>query len=192
MSRSGAGALPSLSLAALLAAMVVACSPVANALPTAQPTLVTNADPSADAASPLPSGPLTDPAGAWPAYAACLRSHGLQVDDPEVDGNGDPVWATDIKRGMTRKIDADCGPIIAALTKTGDSRHRTPNTYESELAHAACMREHGLTDWPDPDPNKPGGGMPEGYDKADPTVYAGLVACEHVLVEATASPSPAP
>jgi hypothetical protein len=54
------------------------------------------------------------------------------------------------------------------------------------------MRDHGLADWPDPDANDLEGGMPPGYDKADPTVYAGLVACERLLVETTASPSPAP
>ena len=191
MSRPGTRARLRLGFTAFLTAAVVACSPSANALPTAQPTAATGQSPSGDAASPLPSGALTDPAEAWPAYAACLRSHGLQVADPEVDDNGDPVWATDIKQGMSRKIDSDCAPTIAALTKNDDRRNRPSYTYESELAHAACLREHGLPDWPDPDPDNREGRMPDGYDKADPTVYAGLVACEHLLMELTASPSPA-
>lgn len=196
MSRAGSGALRRLGFAAMLAATAAACAPAQNALPTAlpvaQPSAQASAGPAGGAESALPSGALTDPAQAWPAFAACLRAHGLQVADPEVDDNGDPVWATDIKQGMTNKIQADCAPTIAGVSDTKDGRHRPTYTYESELANAACMRDHGLTNWPDPDPNNLAAQMPPGFDKADPSVYAALVACEHVLVEATASPSPAP
>jgi hypothetical protein len=197
MSRPGLGALRRLGFAAILAATAAACSPAQDTLPTAlpvaQPSAQAAAAPTGGAASALPSGALTDPAQAWPAFAACLRAHGLQAADPELDDNGDPIWAGDIKEGITRQIEADCGPVIAALEKNGvDGRNRPGYTYASELAHATCMREHGLPDWPDPNLDDREGGMPEGYDKADPTVYAGLVACERLLVEQAASPSPTP
>jgi hypothetical protein len=208
MPRSAAGAFRILIFAMLLVAAFAACSPAANALPTALPTALPvaagsagpaasapRADASGGPASPLPSGALTDPAEAWPAYAACLRSHGIQVADPVVDVNGDPEWTSggDIKKLITPKIAADCGPIIAAVTETNgaNDRPRRSYSYDSQVAHAACMREHGLAEWPDPDPNDLAAGMPPGYDKRDPKVYAGLVACEHLLVEVTASPSPA-
>ena len=197
MSRSGFGALRRLGFTAILAATAAACSPASNALPTAlpaaQPSAQAIAGPAAGAASALPSGALTDPGQAWPAFAACLRAHGAEIADPEVDDNGDPVWADPdaLKAGMTPQIQAACGPIVALIRQAGSGRSRATYTYESELANAACMRQRGVPDWPDPDPNL-AGGMPEGFDKADPTVYAALVACEHVLVEAAASPSPAP
>jgi hypothetical protein len=143
----------------------------------------------------LPSGAITDPFVAWPAFAACLRAHGLQIADPEVDANGDPHWGDDLKKNITDAIRADCSPIIAAIdeggTVKGGSRSRHTYSFESEVAHAECMREQGLANWPDPNPNDSGGVMPPGFDKADPTVRAALIACEPLLIETTASPSPA-
>ncbi len=69
-------------------------------------------------------------------------------------------------------------------------RNRPTFTFESELANAACMRTHGFPTWPDPISTTDAGSMPEGFDKADPAVRAALIACESVLVETTASPSP--
>ena len=142
----------------------------------------------------MPSGAITDPFVAWPAFAACLRAHGLQVADPEVDASGNPQWADDLKANITDAIRAECAPIIAAVDEGGTlkgGRRSATYSFDSEIAHAACMREHGLANWPDPNPNETGG-MPEGFDKADPTVLAALSACESLLVETTASPSPAP
>jgi hypothetical protein len=170
-------------------------------LPTALPGTDASAPPGASgsgdgAAAPLPSGASTDPAVAWSAFAACLRSHGLDVPDPEIDENGEPAWTTsfDLKRAITEQIRDDCAPLIAAVSEGGGAGTNHPRksySFDSQVAHAACMREHGLTDWPDPDPNALDSGMPAGFDKANPTVLAGLIACESLLVETTASPSPA-
>jgi hypothetical protein len=189
-----------LALALTLVVLATACGGTATALPTVLPGTAGVGQASSAAAgsggpdaSALPSGAITDPLVAWPAFAACLRSHGIQVADPELDANGDPQWADDIKKGMTDAISRDCSPILAAITEGGPaSNGRRPATYsfDSEVAHAACMREQGLVNWPDPNPNETGG-MPEGFDKSDPTVRAALTACESLLVETTASPSPA-
>ncbi len=174
MSRFHAGALRSLVLAGILAAVGAACSPAPNALPTVLPGAGESAPASADAtggpASSLPSGAITDPAEAWPAFAACLRSHGLQVADPEVDANGDPSWTGgDFKKLITAQIQTDCNPIIAAVNEAGGKGRQRPSySYESQVAHADCMREHGLADWPDPDPNDLSAGMPAGYRQARP------------------------
>ena len=50
--------------------------------------------------------------------------------------------------------------------------------------------KHGFPTWPDPISTTDAGRMPEGFDKADPAVLAALNACESILVETTASPSP--
>jgi len=192
--------LRSLMLALGVAALTGGCNSAANALPTALPGVGESAAPGADAsgvANPsgaLPSGAITDPAEAWPAFAACLRAHGANVADPEVDQNGDPHWGDDLKRYMTEPIHAACKDIIAAIDEGGTSkggRVRPAFSYDSQLAHAECMRSHGFPTWPDPDANSDGWSMPEGFDKADPKVLAGLIACEPLLDEATASPSPA-
>jgi hypothetical protein len=196
MSRLAPRTVRNLILALTLVGGAAACTPTANALPTAPPgaagSAQTGADASAGTGSPLPSGAITDPAVAWPAFAACLRSHGVQIEDPALDANGDPSWTTDIKKVITEPASADCGRIIAGVISAGDAeqRPRRSFSFDSLVAQATCMREHGLTDWPDPDPNDLAAGMPPGYDKADSAVRAALIACEHLLVETTASPSP--
>jgi hypothetical protein len=181
-----------LVLALSLGAATAACDQAANALPTALPG-VNGPAPSAAAAEPsgaLPSGALTDPAEAWPAFAACLRAHGANVADPVLDRNGDPQWAGEIKQYMTAPVQAACQPILAALESQGDKPNRPTFTFESELAFAGCMREHGFPTWPDPISTTDAGSMPEGFNKEDPAVFAALDACNHVLVETAASPSP--
>ena len=181
-----------------LAAVIAACSPTANALPTALPAAGESAQPSAigsggaDPSGAPPSGASSDPLVAWPAFAACLRAHGANVADPVLDANGDPQWGDDLKQLLTEPLRAACSPIIEAVSEGGklDGRIRPTYSIESELAHAACMRSHGLPTWPDPTSTSHAGTMPEGFDKADPTVLAGLIACEPLLVEMAASPSP--
>jgi hypothetical protein len=182
-------------LGLFLLASVAACGSVAGALPTAVPGAAgaASADPSGFGpnGSPLPSGAITDPNEAWPAYAACLRANGLQIADPEVDANGDAHWGDDLKAQMTDAIARACSPIIAGIIESGTGR-RHPRTYsfDSLVANAACMREHGLPDYPDPNPNAENQGLADGYDKANPTVLAALIACENALVETTPSASP--
>ena len=149
MSRHRTGLLRSLFLTSILAAAAAACGPGTSTLPTALPmarSLIRRGrQPPLGTTSPLPSGALTDPAEAWPAFAACLRSHGLQVADPEVDDNGDPVWATDIKQGITRRSRPTVGRSSRLSRRRGRTAATDPGyTYKSELAHATCMREHGL------------------------------------------------
>jgi hypothetical protein len=187
-------------LALTLLAIAAACGPTANALPTALPGSEGSTEPganaSAGAGSPLPSGAIVDPAVAWPAYAACIRAHGVEIADPEVDQYGDPTWVTngqDLKTMINGAILRDCGPIIAAITEggTGNDRPRKSYSFDSLLAHVACLRQHGLTEYPDPNPNDLAAGMAPGFDKSDSHVLAALIACEDLLVETTASPSPA-
>jgi len=180
-----------LTLALSLAAATVACGTAGNGLPNALPSAGGPA-PSGAEASPGAdgSGALTDPAEVWPAFAACLRAHGANIADPVLDKNGDPQWAGEIKQYMTEPVRAACQPILAGLEGQSDKPNRATFTFESELANAACMRTHGFPTWPDPISTTDTGSMPEGFDKADPAVRAALIACESVLVETTASPSP--
>jgi hypothetical protein len=198
MPRSYSRRIRILTLALSIAGAGAACDPAANALPTTLPAVGASADAGNDASGTgdpsgaLPSGAITDPAVAWPAFASCLRAHGANVADPEVDANGDPHWGDDLKQSITDQIRAGCEGIIAAVDEGGTlkgGRVRPVYSYESELAQAACMRTHGLPTWPDPDPDS-AGSMPEGFDKEDQTVLSALIACESLLVESTASPSP--
>jgi hypothetical protein len=133
----------------------------------------------------------SDPAIAWPAFAACLRAHGLDVADPRVDERGQPDFGSvDLESLVTPAVQAACGPVIAGVT----AAKSTQKTYDfdSLVAHAACMREHGLPDYPDPDPNAAVQALPPGLDKADPTVDAALRACVPLLVVVAGAASAVP
>jgi hypothetical protein len=194
MHRPAASFLVFVVVTILLAAIAAACAPASAQLPTAAaPSAVPGASASSASAGspgPAPSGVSADPAVAWPAFAACLRAHGADVPDPQIDSDGNPRFPAnlDIKAILVAQptTQQDCAPLLALVTETkGGSSHSY--SFESLLAHAACLREHGLPDYPDPNPNEEARLAP-GYDKADPNVNAALVACQHVLVEGPASP----
>ncbi len=180
-------------VALAIALTVAACAAWPAQLPTAVAGSAASGSGSSSAASaavPSPSGVSSDPAVAWPAFAGCLRAHGLDVPDPALGSDGQPQFPAglDLKTLITPAMDHDCSPILAAITASkGQSSHSY--TFESLVAHAACLRAHGLTSYPDPNPNDPPQLAP-GYLKSDPTVNAALVACQGTLVDAAASPSP--
>jgi hypothetical protein len=62
-------------------------------------------------------------------------------------------------------ISAACGPAGHA---GADS-----NTRAAALAFAQCMRDNGLTNYPDPDPNGRSGAGHEAFDPNDPKVKPG-------------------
>lgn len=182
-SRVAGPVVPALAAALFLAA----CAGAGPGLPTVEPGGAT-APTSSNAAAP--QGTVSsDPAVAWPAFAACLRAHGLDVPDPQLDQQGQPDFGTiDLKSMITPAIGEACLPIVAAVTSVKPSAKSY--TFDSLVAHAACLRSHGLPSYPDPDPNAASAQMAPGYDKADPTVNAALVACQGVLVAGSASPLP--
>jgi hypothetical protein len=168
------------------AALPIAAPAGASASPA---TVATNSGESGPSPVGSASAPSNDPAIAWPAFAACLRAHGIDVADPTIDDQGQPQFApgVDLSSQVTSAIQAACGPIIAAVTAT-----KVGKTYafDSLVAHAACLRQHGLPNYPDPDPNAAMQRLAPGYSKSDRTVNAALVACGPLLVQTSPSASP--
>ena len=135
-----------------------------------------------DASRAAATGASTDARTAWLAFAACLRQHGFDVPDPQVNDAGQPDFGTvDIGSMLTGPVEQDCEPLVANVT----SSKPAPKVYDfnSLLRHAACLRANGLPNYPDPDPNAAVQQLAPGYDKRDPTVAAALTACHSVLVQ---------
>ncbi len=98
-------------------------------------------------------------------WAACMRSEGIDMPDPQIDANGRGGIA------ITREQDsgddgegASPGPMDreafeAAAEECGDppffgrelTEEDREEMEEQALAFAECMREHGIEDFPDPD-----------------------------------------
>lgn len=97
-------------------------------------------------------------------FAACMREHGVDVPDPEQAG-GPGQDSGGVRFGVPK--DADQAAVQEAMDAC---RQHLPNGGEpprldpEELAQArefsACMREHGIEDFPDPNPD--GGIVVEG------------------------------
>ncbi|WP_433179268.1 hypothetical protein [Actinoallomurus sp. CA-150999] len=104
------------------------------------------------------------------AYAKCMRANGVNMADPETDGNGGVrIRAAGPKNGGSDKVEMNEKAMKAAQAKCG---HLMPNGGKpikpkpEELAkmraYAKCMRQHGVN-MPDPNPDggivvKSGGG----------------------------------
>ena len=166
-------------LATLAVALAVAACNGSQA-PTV-PVVVTSApgtSPSSDVGS-------TDPAIAFPQYAAGLRAHGVQVADPHIDAQGQPVWSdpTAVKF-VSDAVDKACLQLLANLPGTvdrfGQQQQGRPDQ-ATLLRFSQCMRDHGIAHFPDPD----AGGQIDiaqlGLAKNDPTLAAAQQACQSVF-----------
>lgn len=76
-------------------------------------------------------------------YASCLRSRGVDVDDPEP---GQPVELPQ-KDEKTRAALRAC----AAYAPQGVDSHDRAGNMAAGRAYASCMRNAGFPDFPDPD-----------------------------------------
>lgn len=125
------------------------------------------------------------------AFTACLRIEGIDVEDPEVDADGNlrPPRPRDVgeeDREAMRTAFQACGEYLEDATfgfTGGDDAEREDMLVE----YASCMRENGY-DMPDPDfsaPREPGqgGGGPfgGGIDPEDPAFQAAHEACADVV-----------
>jgi hypothetical protein len=86
-------------------------------------------------------------------HAKCLRDHGLDVPDPKFDGgrvtmemradqNTDPA--------KVERAQKECEHILEDAPRPEISPEQEAKARDQALAHAKCMREHGI-DFPDPE-----------------------------------------
>ncbi|MER5970385.1 hypothetical protein ABT112_11735 [Streptomyces sp. NPDC002055] len=112
-------------------------------------------------------------------YAACMRRHGVVLEEtseglPQVDKDGTPV----------RKI-TEAAEKCRDLQPGGTAPEKAaPEDIEKRGRYAACMRRHGVPQYPDPDPRT---GEPE-MDaelaeriKKDPQTPEALQTCRELL-----------
>lgn len=122
---------------------------------------------SAGPARPAPSGDARD---AFVEYARCLRAAGMDVPDPEPSGGGGAVGAMAVPAPRTeaeRRAVASCEDRLPAGGSQGERPgSAADSTTEALLAHARCMREHGV-DYPDPRV------LPDGALEISPPARAG-------------------
>ena len=136
-----------------------------------------------------------DTEAAMLAMAECMREHGVDVADPEVDDEGNvlPPRPTDpesVDRDAMRTSRDACSEHLDGIEFGFQSVDQT-ELQDTLLEYASCMRDNGY-DMPDPDlvalGSGPGGGGagagPFGeLDRADPDFVSAQEVCEEVLAE---------
>jgi hypothetical protein len=141
--------------------------------------------------SPTSSAP-SDPSTAPLAYSRCMRDHGVP-DFPDPDANG---AVNDPQLEESSAVVAQAEDACEDLSPEGEPADGGNQAAAAEgvLAYAQCMRDHGISGFPDPVPD-PGGGwvIPKNgkYDPRDPAVRRVDEACLQ-SVYADASPTGAP
>jgi hypothetical protein len=117
------------------------------------------------------------------AYSACMRKHGVpKFPDPDKNGG------LRLKAGPGTGIDPESAQFKAAAKACAKLAPKAPSPAQRAkdqqqlLKFAACMRQHGLPKFPDPEPN---GGIKiqrgSGLDPKSPQFKAAQKACQDLL-----------
>ena len=169
-----------IALAATVLALA-ACDGVAASNTT--PTLPTLDEATTDEASATTSTTeAVDPEEAFQEYAACMQEHGIEMPDPQTDGDAVGIVVEgDFDSEAFEEATAECDPILEAVFGEFEmTPEMEAEMRDQELAFARCMRDNGVEEWPDP--GAEGGNMIELGDNADPEkVEAAIETCSQEI-----------
>lgn len=110
------------------------------------------------------------------AYAQCLRDHDVVMTEaidgaPEIDKVATPIDVVDTAMRACESLrpleDLSEAPAEEDLQRARD--------------FAACVRDHGVPDWPDPDPSGATDPELDARLKKDPGLPEALRACDHLM-----------
>jgi hypothetical protein len=124
------------------------------------------------------------------AYSACVRAHGVpNFPDPKVSTHGNEV---SVAIGINPAISSNphfqsaqqaCRKLLPGGGPGSGSNHQiTPQEQSQYLKAAACIRSHGVPNFPDP--TFSGGGVHiehQGLNERSPAFKAAVHACESLI-----------
>ena len=119
------------------------------------------------------------------AYTQCMRDHGVQMADPDPK-TGQPKFDSSVNTNSATVKTAltACKNLLPAGTRGGaDTKNLGPY-----LAFAKCMRQHGLPEFPDPQPGPKGLFPDSGVDRNSPAFQKASTACQSFLDKAGNQP----
>ena len=165
---------------ACLAFVTTACSkssagPGVAALTSAAPTLDSAASPASGSSSATTNGTASPL-----AYSQCMRTHGVpDFPDPvgdKIELRGSP--GSDLNPDSPQFVAADkaCQALQPGAGKGGGKAD--PKAQAQALRYAACMRSHGVSDFPDPIFSNGGVQFKVNGDHNSPQFTAAQKACE--------------
>jgi hypothetical protein len=137
-----------------------------------------------------PGGGESSPGSQAVAYAACMRSHGVaNFPDPKVSTNGNEVKvAIGVNPSITgnpqfKSAQQACSKLLGGGGPGSGPNHQiSPQEQSQYLKAAACIRSHGIPNFPDP--TFSGGGVHiahQGLNESSPAFKAAVQACESLI-----------
>jgi hypothetical protein len=164
---------PAVGALALAALMLAACSSGKASPPVA------HLAGSAQAAS--------SPNGATHLAGQCLREHGIaNFPDPAVATDGPAAGRVILDKSALKDFPAEvvnqamtaCRAVLdQAGLLTGQGSTVSSQEIQERLALARCIRAHGVSNFPDPNPTTGDVTPPPGLTKTSPSIIAALAAC---------------
>jgi hypothetical protein len=137
-----------------------------------------------------PGGGESSPGSQAVAYAACMRSHGVaNFPDPKVSTNGNEVKvAIGVNPSITgnpqfKSAQQACSKLLGGGGPGSGPNHQiSPQEQLQYLKAAACIRSHGIPNFPDP--TFSGGGVHiehQGLNESSPAFKAAVHDCESLI-----------
>ena len=123
------------------------------------------------------------PAPDTQAFVDCMRDNGIEMTDPDPQSGRPQIGPNvDIESNEYKSAMDVCQDLLPAANE-GDAND--PEKLEQLKAFAACMRENGMPEFPDPQAMDDGSyGFPglEGGTREDPAYQAAAEKCNEHLV----------
>jgi hypothetical protein len=111
-------------------------------------------------------------------FTECMRGEGVDMPDPE------PGGGIRIQGGDPAKTDAAMAKCRQHLPNGGEMGRMSAADMEKARQYSKCMRDNGVTAFPDPDPETGGimlrGGPGSGLDPNSDTFKAAQKTCENL------------
>jgi hypothetical protein len=134
------------------------------------------------------------PASGALAFSTCMRSHGLS-SFPDPDSHGDvpknkviPLLSSPQFRVAQRT----CQHLLPNQGAPTDTHAEVQAALTGMVRFAACMRSHGVQQWPDPtvDRSHPGDPRPvfdlhSAVDPSAPRITSDVAQCQHLMPQST-------
>lgn len=135
-----------------------------------------------DGGGDAPDSTAADPGQRALRFARCLREHGVNVPDPDPGKPGQiPLGGPGTDQQKMQEAVQACRQFSPIGGSPPSADH--PAGREARLKFAACMREHGVENWPDP--SAASGPVMIGPElTGDPDFESAAQACQPLLREA--------
>jgi hypothetical protein len=112
-------------------------------------------------------------------FTRCMRQHGYDMPDPQVEGNNVGLQLPNYQGQRAPKFQAAWQACRRYAPNGGQPQRPSAQDRQQALAFARCMRQHGITNMPDPQITADGIDQqgPTGMRKDDPRLLAAEQAC---------------